>query len=104
MSQPFATPWLRRALRGAYGGCGLTRRLPRVWEVGNHPPVWHGTSVSDEFSDAPAGTRLFVRQGSFTTDEGRAIPAFIWGRLMPRLKAYAESGRPQPFFRSNGSG
>ena len=61
--------------------------------------VWQGTRISYDLSAAPGGgTRLFFRHGGFRDDESRAIPAFIWGQLMPLLKRYAETGEPRPFF------
>jgi len=71
-----------------------------VWET-DRPRVWHGTAISYELSAAPGGgTRLFFRHGGFGDDQARAIPAFIWGQLMPLLKRYAETGEPRPFFRA----
>lgn len=70
-----------------------------VWATEDHPRVWHGTTISYDLSHAPGGgTRLFFRHGGFGDDESRAIPAFIWGQLMPLLKQYAETGERRPFF------
>lgn len=70
-----------------------------VWATDVHPAVWHGTRISYEMSEPPAGgTRLFFRHEGFGDDEGRAIPAFIWGQLMPRLKAHVEKGVRDPLF------
>jgi hypothetical protein len=70
-----------------------------VWTTDEHPPNWHGTSISYDLSPAPGGgTRLFFRHGGFPDDESRAIPAFVWGQLMVVLKRYAETGERRPFF------
>ncbi len=70
-----------------------------AWATRDHPRVWQGTRISYDLSAAPGGgTRLFFRHGGFRDDESRAIPAFIWGQLMPLLKRYAETGEPRPFF------
>jgi hypothetical protein len=70
-----------------------------AWATRDQPEVWRGTTITYDLSAAPAGgTRLFFRHGGFRDDEGRAIPAFIWGQLMPLLKRYAETGERRPFF------
>jgi hypothetical protein len=50
-----------------------------------------------EFPDAEAPYDVF-RHGGFRDDESRAIPAFIWGQIMPLLRRYAETGERRPFF------
>jgi uncharacterized protein YndB with AHSA1/START domain len=75
---------------------GVTRV---VWATRDRPRVWHGTTISYDLSAAPdGGTRLFFRHGGFRDDESRAIPAFVWGQLMPLLKRYLETGERRPFF------
>lgn len=73
-----------------------------VWtSVGAFPPHWSGTVITWRLSDAPGGTgtRVEFRHGGFADDDpGLAHTADTWGQLMDRLKGYAESGAPQPFF------
>jgi hypothetical protein len=70
-----------------------------VWATREHPQGWHGTTISYLLSPAPGGgTRFFFRHGGFRDDESRAIPAFVWGQLMVRLKQHAETGEERPFF------
>lgn len=70
-----------------------------VWATRDRPQVWLGTTISYDLSPAPdGGTRLFFRHGGFRDDESRAIPAFVWGQLMPLLKRYLETGERRPFF------
>ncbi|MGP4052467.1 hypothetical protein [Streptomyces sp. 2A115] len=45
------------------------------------------------------GTRvLFRHTGRQPGDPGLPQAAYTWGQLMTRLKDYAETGRPPPFF------
>ncbi|MEV0641755.1 SRPBCC domain-containing protein [Streptomyces sp. NPDC050619] len=73
-----------------------------VWtSVGAFPPHWAGTVISWELSENPDadGTRvLFRHTGWQPGDPGLPPAAYTWGQLMTRLKEYAETGRPTPFF------
>ncbi|MGW1887399.1 SRPBCC family protein [Streptomyces sp. NPDC001970] len=73
-----------------------------VWtSVGVFPPHWANTIITWKLSDNPDadGTRvLFRHTGWQDQDPGLPPAAYTWGLLMTRLKQYAESGEPAPFF------
>ena len=66
-------------------------------------PHWADTRVTWELLPAPnAGeiTLLFAHSGwgdAYPRDQ-LAHTSFTWGQIVARLKAYAETGQPQPFF------
>jgi hypothetical protein len=70
------------------------------WVTGGFPPWWAGTSIRWDVADADGpGTRLQFRHDGYAPDN----PVFpivtpAWAQIILRLKAYAETGRPQPFF------
>ncbi|MFF7442082.1 SRPBCC domain-containing protein [Streptomyces sp. NPDC008122] len=71
-----------------------------VWaNVGAFPPHWAGTTISWALTETPAGTRVAFSHSGFPEAESE-IPVIseTWGLLMTRLKDYAETGRPNPFF------
>jgi hypothetical protein len=41
---------------------------------------------------------LFMHDGWGTTEESFPFVAYSWAQILPRLKALAESGEPQPYF------
>ena len=71
------------------------------WVTGAYPPWWAGTTVSWDVGPNPEapGTRLQFVHGGYDSDNP-VIPIVTpaWAQIILRLKAYAESGRPQPFF------
>jgi uncharacterized protein YndB with AHSA1/START domain len=71
------------------------------WETGAFPPWWAGTTVRWQVSRNPdgAGTRLAFEHGGYDPDNP-VIPIVTpaWAQIVLRLKDYAESGRPNPFF------
>ncbi len=68
-------------------------------------PYWTGTLVTWEIrpSANPGETVLmFTHTGwpeNYPRDEFATVN-FTWGQIVARLKAYAESGRPQPLFQA----
>ncbi|MEU9700617.1 SRPBCC domain-containing protein [Streptomyces sp. NPDC047981] len=72
-----------------------------VWvNIGAFPPHWAGTTITWELSDSPGGgTRVAFSHSGFPDGEPE-IPMIseTWGTLMTRLKDYAETGEPKPFF------
>ncbi|MEV4560393.1 SRPBCC domain-containing protein [Kitasatospora sp. NPDC049285] len=79
--------------------------LDRVaWRsVGAFPPTWQGTTVTwDLFDhpDDPRHTLLLLRHLGWPPDAAPAVPAVAgtWAELIVRLKDYAQSGKPQPYF------
>jgi uncharacterized protein YndB with AHSA1/START domain len=71
------------------------------WVTGGFPPWWAGTTIRFELSDNPdgPGTRLLFSHGGYEPDNP-VIPIVTpaWAQILLRLKGYAETGTPQPFF------
>jgi uncharacterized protein YndB with AHSA1/START domain len=72
------------------------------WSTHGGFPEWEGTSVSWEIKPGKDGAQDVV----FNHDgwPGTLPPAelasvnYTWGRIVGRLKKYAETGKPAPFF------
>jgi uncharacterized protein YndB with AHSA1/START domain len=68
--------------------------------------AWHleggpreGTDVRWTLSPAPDGTRiLFDHTGFAAIDEAYRIVTLGWAQMLLRLKQYAETGAPNPYF------
>src|SRR5262245_30457383 len=71
------------------------------WVTGAFPPWWAGTTIRWEVGPNPEapGTRLTFEHGGYDADNP-VIPIVTpaWAQIILRLKGYAETGRPQPFF------
>jgi uncharacterized protein YndB with AHSA1/START domain len=71
------------------------------WVTGGFPPWWARTTIRWHLTDNPdrAGTRLLFSHGGYAPDNP-VIPIVTpaWAQIILRLKAYAETGRAQPFF------
>jgi uncharacterized protein YndB with AHSA1/START domain len=72
-----------------------------VWRAGSFPPFWEGTTVSWEVGDNPQGpgTRVMMTHSGFDPDHP-IVPMVTmgWGEILPRLRSYAQTGEPDPFF------
>ena len=73
------------------------------WACQGDFPHWTGTRVTWELRPAPnAGeTSLLFAHSGWGEDYPREEYAHVnytWGQIVGRLKAYAETGQPQPFF------
>ena len=74
-----------------------------AWKCEGEFPYWTGTSVTWEISPAPTAgeTTVLFSQTGWAADYPPldfAHVNFTWGQIVGRLKAYAESGQPQPYF------
>ena len=71
-----------------------------AWRCVAGPPEWVGTDVSFEIQQGEDGSTsvLFMHDGWGTTEESFPFVAYSWAQILPRLKALAESGEPQPYF------
>jgi hypothetical protein len=72
-----------------------------VWRAGSFPPWWQGTTVRWEIADNPDGdgSRVVMTHAGFDPDNPTVgIVTMGWGEILPRLRAFAESGDPQPYF------
>lgn len=71
------------------------------WTTGGFPPWWAGTTIRWDVSANPdgPGTRLQFVHGGYDPDNP-VIPIVTpaWAQIIQRLKGYAETGIPQPFF------
>ena len=71
------------------------------WVTGGFPPWWAGTTIGFDVGPNPdgAGTRLHFSHGGYDADNP-VIPIVTpaWAQILLRLKGYAETGMPQPFF------
>jgi hypothetical protein len=71
------------------------------WRVGDFPPWWAETTIRWELSENPdgPGTRLLFSHRDFDPDNP-IIPVITpaWAQIILRLKSFAETGRPNPFF------
>jgi uncharacterized protein YndB with AHSA1/START domain len=73
-----------------------------VWQCLGPFPFWEGSTVTWSLSPAADGaTRVLFNHGGF--GDGYLEPDFgsvnfTWGQVMARLKAFAESGKAQPYF------
>lgn len=71
------------------------------WVTGGFPPWWTGTSIRWDIADNPdqPGTRLLFSHRNYEPDNP-VVPIVTpaWALIIQRLKAYAETGKPQPFF------
>jgi hypothetical protein len=71
------------------------------WVTGGFPPWWAGTSIRWDLSDNPdhPGTRLLFSHRGYDPDNP-VIPIVTpaWAQIILRLKGFAETGEPQPFF------
>jgi len=73
------------------------------WACEGDYPGWVGTRLTWELRPTQnAGeTSLLFRHSGFgddDTDEQHAHVNWVWGQIVGRLKGYAETGQPQPFF------
>ena len=71
------------------------------WITGGFPPWWAGTSIRWDLTDNPdrPGTRLLFGHRDYDPDNPViSIVTPAWAQIILRLKGYAETGRPQPFF------
>jgi len=66
-------------------------------------PGWKDTTVSWELAPAEtgSGTKVTFRHGELERagypPEALASVNYTWGQVLGRLKAYVETGKPQPF-------
>jgi hypothetical protein len=71
------------------------------WVTGAFPPWWAGTTIRFELGYNPEGpgTRLQFSHREYEPDNP-VIPIVTpaWAQILLRLKGYAETGKPQPFF------
>lgn len=71
-----------------------------VWKCVGGPKEWKGTRLRWEISKTKDGSDLMFTHSRWkTVDETFRSCNSTWGELMYRLKAYVESGKPDPHFK-----
>jgi uncharacterized protein YndB with AHSA1/START domain len=70
-----------------------------AWHCVGGPQPWIGTDVRWTLEAAPAGTRLVFDHTGFATKEGMfRVVTLGWAQMLLRLRDYAQTGSPTPFF------
>lgn len=71
-----------------------------VWRCHGDHPEWNGTTLTWTIAREDAGSTLrFTHSDWMSVSDFYAMCNSTWGELMYRLKAYVESGRPDPHWR-----
>ena len=81
---------------------GLEPSKRVAWSCQGDFPHWEGTTVTWEMSPSAQGPRITVLfrhegWGPDYPDMEYAHVNFTWGQIVGRVKAYCETGKPQPF-------
>jgi hypothetical protein len=65
------------------------------------PPEWIGTHISFDIEpqEREATSVLFTHDGWKTTQDSFPFIAYSWAQILPRLKALAETGEVDPYFK-----
>ena len=74
-----------------------------AWHCEGDFPFWKDTRITWEMkaAETPGHTSFLFTHGGWPEDypaDAFAHVNFSWGGIVARLKAYAESGQPQPYF------
>jgi uncharacterized protein YndB with AHSA1/START domain len=72
-----------------------------LWHCVGGPPQWVGTEVVFELDPAADGSGTTIRfdhVGWRETDQMFRVVTFGWGQMLARLKGFADTGKPMPFF------
>jgi uncharacterized protein YndB with AHSA1/START domain len=69
------------------------------WHCVGGPPPWIDTDIVFQLAPTDGGTLVrFDHTGWQDAEEMVRVVTFGWGQILPRLKRYAETGEPSPFF------
>ena len=72
-----------------------------VWHCVGGPPQWVGTEILFGLAPAeqgPGTTIRFDHVGWRETDQMFRVVTFGWGQMLARLKGFADTGKPAPYF------
>ena len=69
-----------------------------AWRTETFPPHWVGTTIRWDIEGRAGGSTVAFRHAGFGAEVDAGHAAYTWGQIMVHLKAYAESGRPDPVF------
>jgi uncharacterized protein YndB with AHSA1/START domain len=72
-----------------------------VWRCVGGPPQWIDTEVAFKLEPAAEGRGTTVRfdhTGWRDTDQMFRVVTYGWGQMLGRLKGFADTGRPMPYF------
>ena len=91
-----------------FGGPVMTMRVDELrpglrvaWTALGNFPHWPGTKVSWDLVEANGRTEVTFSHHGWEADLPDAELAsvnYTWGQVVQRLKKYAETGEPDPFF------
>ena len=73
------------------------------WRTLAFPPWWAGTTIrwrADDQDDAPGTRLMFSHEGFDPANQVIPIITPAWAQIILRLEEYAETGTPNPFFRT----
>jgi uncharacterized protein YndB with AHSA1/START domain len=108
-----AEPKVGSIARFGFGGPELEMKVEELqpdklvrWSTYAGFPGWDGTTITWEIVPSPSGGQevRFSHEG-WPTEMAQADLAsvnYTWGRIAGRLKKYAETGKPAPFFPKEG--
>jgi uncharacterized protein YndB with AHSA1/START domain len=72
-----------------------------AWSCLGDFPGWKGTTVTWDLEEKDGKTHVMFRHLGFGNDypeHDLASITWVWAMILGRLKGYAETGTPQPFF------
>lgn len=103
-----AEPEVGSIARFGFGGPELEMRVEELapgrlvrWSTHSGFPGWEGTTVTWEIVPSPHGQEVRFCHDGWPAEMPQAELAsvnYTWGRIAGRLKKYAETGKPSPFF------
>lgn len=103
-----AEPKVGSVARFGFGGPVLEMKIEELkpgklvrWSTHGGFPEWKGTTVTWEIAPAEGGSEVKFSHEGWPAQLPQADLAsvnYTWGRVLGRLKKYAETGKPAPFF------
>jgi uncharacterized protein YndB with AHSA1/START domain len=104
-----ADPKVGSIARFGFGGPQLEMKVEELkpgkrvkWSSAGGFPGWEGTTVTWEITRAKAGGNevLFAHEGWPADQDPSELASvnYTWGRVVGRLKKFAETGEPSPYF------
>lgn len=103
-----AEPIVGSIARFGFGGPSLEMQVEELkpgqlvrWSTHGGFPEWKGTTVTWEIVPAEGGSEVKFNHEGWPAALPQAELAsvnYVWGRVVGRLKKYAETGKPAPFF------
>jgi uncharacterized protein YndB with AHSA1/START domain len=71
-----------------------------VWKAIGGPPHWTGTTIGFDLTSGESGGTVlrFDHRDFAQVDDTFRIVTVAWAQILGHLKAYAETGTPDPYF------